>query len=189
MYVSLGFLKDGSKLFDEMPERNLAYFGRAPEMLLLPKFFQLVKSSLFFNFIEEELQSFLSSTHSDGVTMFFVLLIVQMDGFLVSAEERDRTNAACKHLTLSGCTEGTPIYRTPFSVTNGLGGKKIKEASDGVPRTEAENDGQVYLLRKVFELYSKRCPMILVVFSALKVLVSGLGCDYSWFFYAFLQCI
>ncbi|KAH9728332.1 pentatricopeptide repeat-containing protein [Citrus sinensis] len=37
----------------KFPGRSLAYIGKAPEMLLLPKFFQLVKSSLFFNFIEE----------------------------------------------------------------------------------------------------------------------------------------
>ena len=50
--------------------------------------------------------------------------------------------------SLSQDAEKEPQFTgLPFLLLMAWGGK-IKEASDGVPRTGAENDDQVYLLRK-----------------------------------------
>ena len=51
--------------------------------------------------------------------------------------------------SLSQAAEKEPQFTgPPFLLLMAWGGGGIKEASDGVPRTEAENDDHVYLLRK-----------------------------------------
>ncbi|KAK9206188.1 hypothetical protein WN943_016461 [Citrus x changshan-huyou] len=49
----------------KVPGRSLAYIGKAPEMLLLPKFFQLVISSLFLTSLKKVGHSCSLRKHQD----------------------------------------------------------------------------------------------------------------------------
>ncbi|GLT29331.1 hypothetical protein SLA2020_042050 [Shorea laevis] len=67
----------------------------------------------------ESLKSLRNKINSDIVTVLKKARTIR-----AQLEEMDRANAANKRL--SGCKEGTPIYRTRIAVTNGLR-KKLKE--------------------------------------------------------------